>query len=84
LDGGELLQKIKQLDIRKWKYKGTEEYHVGPTAQDFYKLFNLGLDDKGISTIDPSGIALAAIQLLINENEELKKRIEKLEKKNSE
>ena len=36
--------------------------HIGPMAQDFYKLFNLGNDDKSISTIDPSGIALAAIK----------------------
>ena len=41
--------------------------------------FNLGLDDKSISTIDPSGVALAAIQELIKENELLRKRIEALE-----
>lgn len=62
LDGEVLLQKVSQLSIRKWRYKGTSEYHIGPVAQQFYQLFALGADDKGISTVDPSGIALAAIQ----------------------
>ena len=31
-------------------------------AQDFYAAFGLGLGDKTIDTIDPNGVALAAIQ----------------------
>lgn len=62
IDGLDLLKKIQQMPVRKWKYKGTNEYHIGPVAEDFYKLFGLGVDNKGISTVDPSGIALAAIQ----------------------
>ena len=88
LNGGDLLLKIAQLSIQRWKYKGTNEYHIGPTAQQFYKLFNVGIDDKGISTVDPAGIALAAIQeqqKKIQKQEELiaalLKRIEVLEKK---
>lgn len=88
LNATDLLQKISQLPIRRWKYKGTTEYHIGPTAQDFFQLFNLGIDDKGISTVDPSGIALAAIQeqqRMIEDQDkiigELRKRIEALEKK---
>ncbi len=50
-------------------------------AQDFKAAFNLGIDNKTISTIDPAGVALAAIQELIKENTELRKRIEALEKK---
>jgi hypothetical protein len=79
LDGTSLLQKISTLSVQRWKYRGTNEYHIGPTAQQFYALFAVGNDDKGISTIDPAGIALAAIQELINENEELKQRISALE-----
>ena len=36
----------------------------GPTAQDFYRIFKLGTDEVSISTIDPAGIALRAIQEL--------------------
>ena len=48
--------------------------------------FNLGGDSKSISTIDPAGIALAAIKELYKQNqklqaanEELMERVERLE-----
>jgi trimeric autotransporter adhesin len=81
VNGLELLQKIQQMPVQKWKYRGTTEYHIGPVAEDFYKLFGLGTDDKGISTVDPSGIALAAIKEQQRIIEQLLKRIELLEKK---
>lgn len=86
IDGAGLLEKVKQLQITRWKYNGTEEYHIGPMAQQFYSLFAVGADDRGISTIDPSGVALRAIQEqqkqieeMKAENAELKRRLEKLE-----
>jgi len=80
LDQSELLQKIGELPITRWRYKGTNEYHIGPMAQDFHHLFNTGIDDKTISTIDPSGIALAAIKALIKQNEALQQQIDELKK----
>lgn len=62
LDNNEVLDKIGQLPISRWNYKGLPEQHIGPVAQDFYRIFHVGMDDKTISTIDPSGIALAGIQ----------------------
>ncbi len=35
---------------------------MGPMAQDFHAAFGLGVSDKLIDTIDPDGVALAAIQ----------------------
>ena len=69
------------LPIQRWNYKSdaSEARHIGPTAQDFNSAFDLGSSDKSISTIDPSGVALAAIKELIKENEELRARIAKLE-----
>ena len=72
------MQKISGLSIQRWKYKGTNEYHIGPTAQDFYKAFNVGTDDKGISTIDPAGISLLAIQELIKENKSLRAELDEI------
>lgn len=82
LDNATILEKIKQLKITQWDYKNNNETHIGPMAQQFKQLFGLGIagDDKAISTIDPSGVALAAIQQLAKENEELRKQIETLRK----
>lgn len=89
VDGEEILDKISDLEITRWNYKGKNDVeHIGPTAQDFHKAFGVGPDDKSISTIDPSGIALAAIkelnkqnQELAKQNDQLKKELENLKKK---
>lgn len=65
VDGEQILEKLEDLEISQWNYKGESGMdHIGPTAQDFKKTFGVGSDGKSISTIDPSGIALAAIQEL--------------------
>jgi len=82
VDGEDILERLEELDITRWNYKGKEDAeHIGPTAQDFYKAFSVGGDDKTISTIDPSGIALAAIKELYKKSKEidqLKKQLEEL------
>lgn len=82
IDSEKLLEKISELPISRWNYKDEDETvtHIGPMAQDFYALFGVGSDDISISTIDPAGIALAAIKALNKENKELNDRLEKLEK----
>ncbi len=82
VDGAELLEKIEQLPISEWNYKteSDEVTHIGPTAQDFKETFGVGSDGKSISTIDPSGIALAAIKELNKQNRELKSENENLKK----
>lgn len=85
IDSEELLEKLSALPVSRWNYKDEDETvtHVGPMAQDFYALFGVGSDDKSISTIDPSGIALAAIKALYEKSKRvdaLEARLEKLEK----
>lgn len=75
----EFWQQIKALPITEWQYKGDSALHIGPMAQDFYSTLKLGDDDKAISTIDPTGVALAALKILIKKNKALKLRIEELE-----
>jgi|GEM_PF-1568530 len=80
VSGTDVLAKIMALDVTKWKYKGTDEFHIGPMAQDFFAAFALGTDDRHISAIDPAGVALVAIQELKKENEELTKRVDDQQK----
>jgi len=80
VDGNELLYQIAQLSITRWNYKGNNQAeHIGPTAQDFKAAFGVGADDKSISTIDPSGIALAAIKALNGKMQELNAKTTQLE-----
>jgi hypothetical protein len=47
-------------------------------AQDFWSRFKLGDDSLSISSIDPAGIALAAIQELAKQNETLRGELRQL------
>lgn len=73
VDAQLLLDKLAQLDIAEWNYRGEDQQvrHIGPTAQDFYRLFGLGIDDKSISTIDPAGVSLVAIKELYRKSKEV-------------
>jgi hypothetical protein len=89
---GQVLAKVAELPISQWNYKTDKTAkHLGPTAQDFHGAFDLGTDDKHISTVDEGGVALAAIQglnqkvesenlTLRAENAELRRRLDALER----
>jgi hypothetical protein len=49
-------------------------------AQNFFVAFSLDTDDKHISSLDPSGVALVAIQELKKENEALAKKVDDQQK----
>jgi hypothetical protein len=71
-----VLEKVARMPITSWSYKAESPSlrHIGPMAQDFYKAFGLGQDDKHIGTVDEGGVALAAIQGLYRENQALKRQ----------
>lgn len=74
----ELLAQIDRLPVTRWNYKGLQEQHIGPVAQDFYRIFHVGNDDKTISTIDPAGIALAGVQGLHQQIKDMQAEIDSL------
>ena len=55
---------ISKLKIFSWNYQSQDDHisHVGPMAQDFSTLFNYGINNTSISTIDPDGITMRGIQ----------------------
>jgi hypothetical protein len=75
-----VLDKVAGLSLVTWNYKDQDDSirHMGPMAQDFYAAFGLGLGEKTIDTIDTNGVALAAIQALNVELEELRADREEL------
>jgi hypothetical protein len=82
VDYQSVLEKVAELPISQWSYKAQDESieHIGPMAQDFYRLFGLDEDDKHINTLDPDGVALAAIKALYVQNQKLEGEIEDLQK----
>jgi hypothetical protein len=88
LNFSEILRGIESLEITRWsRDSGTDGIeHISPMPEDFHAAFGVG-DKDGIAALDQAGIALAAIQELVRQNksmsatiENLKQRIEKLEK----
>jgi hypothetical protein len=82
IDTGEILAKVTALPVSSWTYihdADTGVRHIGPMAQDFYAAFGTGSTDKGIATLDSTGVALAAIQAQQTLIERLSARIETLE-----
>ena len=73
LDPETALSKVAEMPISRWQYKDDPmgAVHIGPMAEDFHAAFSTG-SDESISLTDANGVALAAIQGLLE-------RIEKLE-----
>ena len=78
----EVLEAVASLPVSRWEYKDSPgEVHMGPMAQDFHAAFGLGATDTGISTLETSGVALAAIKALIEENRQLKSQMQEMQER---
>ncbi len=63
VDKRAILERVTRLPITTWQYKAdSATRHIGPVAQDFYREFQVGTDERHIATVDEEGVALAAIQ----------------------
>jgi hypothetical protein len=85
INGEQILNKIKEIPITEWNYKGTNPSvkYIGPVAQDFYSAFHLGgTDSLGINTLCIDGVNIAAIQALEKRTTELKTAVSELQKTN--
>ena len=75
VDASAVLEAVADLDISTWQYDSEPGVtHLGPTSQDFAAAFGLGDTTTGIASVDADGVALAAIQALAAENDELRSR----------
>jgi hypothetical protein len=59
-DTAGILDKLAELPIVEWSYKGEATRHIGPTAEQFCERFGVG-DGKTIHVADVCGVMLAAI-----------------------
>jgi len=74
IDAKEVLDRVVAMPITTWSYTFEEGVrHIGPMAQDFRAAFDVGATDKAIFQVDADGVALASIQALHAEVEQLRK-----------
>jgi len=92
VDGENMLQKIKQMQLGSWNYKGQDPIyyrHYGPFAQEFFNAFGkdrIGTigNDTTINQADFDGINLIAIQALEKRTQELQEAVTELQQLKSE
>jgi hypothetical protein len=84
LDDAKVLEKVATLPVSEWSYSSERGvHHVGPMAQDFYAAFQVGEDDRHITTVDEDGIALAAVKALYVKNSALQNELSELHAQNA-
>jgi hypothetical protein len=83
LNPDDILQKIDQLDLTRWNFKseGKSITHIGPVAEDFYRIFKTGDSEKNLATIDSVGVALAGVKGLSVQVKNQQKQIQQLQEK---
>jgi hypothetical protein len=88
LEHNDLLAAIAGMPIESWRYKDTDERHIGPVAEDFVAAFDVGAvredgtgENEYLSTADVAGVALLGVKELISEDQELKQVIGGLRRK---
>lgn len=59
-----VLEKVKDLPVSEWSYKGDKARHRGPMAEDFRKAFGLGDSDDVINFVDAIGVLMSSIKAL--------------------
>jgi hypothetical protein len=86
LDGEEVLNRIDQLPMESWEYKGSGERHIWPCAEDFHEQFDVGViqedgtrETKYLAAGDVAGVALAGVQELYRITQELQKKTQEIE-----
>jgi Chaperone of endosialidase len=82
VDAGQVLERVASLPVRRWHYKAEPSVrHIGPVAQDFYRAFGVGPDNKHIASVDADGVALAAIKGLNEKVERLQRQLASLRRR---
>jgi len=86
MNGEDVLSRLRAVPISTWNYisEGQGVKHMGPMAEDFYKAFGLGTDERSIGVMDASGVSLAAVKALDARTAQLQERTVEVEKLRSE
>ena len=59
-----LLDKLKNVRVDKWRYKGSKPEHIGPYAEEFNSTFGVGTHKDSIDVVSMLGVTLGAVKEL--------------------
>jgi len=81
VDPEAVLEGVGEMEIATWEYRdgdgeGQGVRHVGPMAEEFHDVLDVGDSDEHINSIDADGVALASVQGLARRLEEREARID--------
>jgi hypothetical protein len=82
-----ILDGVRDMEVATWEYEGeagggTGRRQVGPMAEEFHEVVDVGGSDEHINAVDADGVAFAAIQGLAEKVDEKEDRIDELEAEN--
>jgi len=78
VDEVEVLEKLAKIPMTVWNYKGYDQQHMGPMAQDFHREFGLASTETTLNSLDLDGVTIAAIQGLYEVVKEQRAEIDRL------
>jgi hypothetical protein len=87
VDTEQILDGVTEMEVATWEYEddngeGQGVTHIGPMAEDFHDVVDIGSSDEHINSLNADGMAFAAIQGLSQKHEEKDERIDDLEAEN--
>ena len=60
-----LLKKLEGVRVDRWNYKGEDDVHIGPYAEEFNDAFDVGHANRGfINIVDALGVTMGALKEL--------------------
>jgi hypothetical protein len=85
VDPRDVLERLVSIPVTTWRYNEevSGAIHMGPMAQDFYEKFQLGDDDRSITSVDADGVQVAAIQGMYSMMRERDVEIKRVEAENA-
>jgi len=84
VDPQSILDDVVDLEVATWRYDGGEgnpegPRHVGPMAEEFHEVVDVGESEEHINSVDADGMLFAAVQALAQKHDEKDERIVELE-----
>jgi trimeric autotransporter adhesin len=66
MNGEDVLKKLRRIPVTEWNFidETTKARHLGPMAQDFYREFKLGTNDKEIAIQDAAAVGIIGVKAL--------------------